>query len=440
MGKAIVREARSGDYDFVKGLMVDTLEPFYGGDHVAHASRIFQTHIEGGKDRIGFFSSLQKMFIAEVDGKACGLLHVVLKRQETCKISPLIVAKEWQGTFGVGKSLLDCAIQFAEQNSCRQIYCTVAEKNRSALKFFLRNNFVIAGRSDSHYKSDIIEIMMYHNLEEIVSEEEFDLDHISVLPLRERHKTQVRKMLLEELKKDFQSIDDPWVNSFFDGHSRRSSGNVQDKFKLIFTAVDRNERVLGVVGATPKKGQPIKLMPFVAVESPAFFAMLADVPSLLKAYGRKVYVHLIPDSEQTQYLQRSGWSLDGLMPDAYRVGRVTQQWSKQIDGTDFMRNLRLKQRYLDAMRRGEKTLEVRVGYESVKKIKIGDQINFLSRDESVVRNIKDIRIYQTFTDMFQFEEHSLIVPGVSKIEAENLLREIYPENKEALGIYVLEVS
>lgn len=64
-----IREAQSGDYEFIVHLMETYLAPYYGGDHRAHADRIFSTHISGGKDNIGHFSSEQKMFIISYDGK-----------------------------------------------------------------------------------------------------------------------------------------------------------------------------------------------------------------------------------------------------------------------------------------------------------------------------------------------------------------------------------
>ena len=69
----IIREAGENDFDFVVSLMCKSLSPYYGGDHKRHAERIFKTHISGGKDHIGFFSLLQKMFVAEKDGNTLGL-------------------------------------------------------------------------------------------------------------------------------------------------------------------------------------------------------------------------------------------------------------------------------------------------------------------------------------------------------------------------------
>ena len=434
-----IRAAENGDFEFVQSLMVKNLSPYYDGDHHAHATRIFQTHISGGTDKLGFFSVKQSMFIAAVGHERVGLLHLVIKRQNTCKISPLIVARDARGS-GVGRALLEKAESFARLNDCRQIYCTVSQKNTGALNLFLRNGFIPAGESVNHYKQGRKEVMLYKTLHENVGDDEFDFDHISVLPLEEGQKDQVRKLLLEELPVDFLGINDGWVDSLFAGYDRRRARDVDQKYKLIFTATDRNNRVLGVVGATPKKGEPIKLMPFVATDTPSFFALLSDVPALLADYGKKVYVHIVPDTDQTRFLQNSGWRLDGVMPDSYQVGCVTQQWSKNLEREQYMPQMRLKKRYLDLIKADSKTLEVRVGYKFVLALKVGEQIAFVSRGDRVIKEIVAIRKYSSFEDMFESEDHTKIVPGLSREEVEKLLREIYPPAKEALGVYVIELA
>lgn len=436
----VVEDARSDDFSFVEEMMEKALSPFYGGDHRAHARRIFTTHISGGVDRIGFFSLRQKMLIARVAGKRAGMIHLVLKRQSTCKISPLIVDEEFRGKYGIGSLLLKTAIEFARVNGCRQIYCTVSAENKIALDFFLKKRFSIAGKSKNQYTDGIDEFMLYLNIDEVIGEDEFDLDHISVLLMEEKHRDQVEKILLEYLPDDFQGIDETWIAALFAGHDRRGSRDIDQKYKVIFTATDRNDRVLGVAGATPKKGEPIKLMPLVAVETPAFFALLSDVPDLLREYGRKVYVHLVPDSEQTRFLQRAFWRLDGMLPDAYQVDRITQQWSRQIEQDEIMRTMRLKKKYLDLMRSGDKTLEVRVGYNNIKKVRVGDQVAFLSRDDRLIKEIVRVGRYKSFAEMLKIEDYRKILPDMNLLEVKSMLAEIYPKNKEQLGIIVFEVS
>jgi ribosomal protein S18 acetylase RimI-like enzyme len=138
----IIREAQTKDFEWVESLMQNALEAYYGGDHRAHAKRIFDAHLSGGIDHLGFFSFEQKMFIAEVKGVNAGTIHIVGKRQSTYKISPLIVISEFRGRIGIGSLMLDYAERYAQKNHARQLYCTVAEQNLLALQFFLRKGFI----------------------------------------------------------------------------------------------------------------------------------------------------------------------------------------------------------------------------------------------------------------------------------------------------------
>lgn len=434
-----IRPADLADFEFVVNLMDEALTPYYGGDHRGHAKRIFEAHVAGGADRLGFFSMEQAMFVGEYGSERVGLVHVVAKRQGTVKISPLIVSPDYQGRAGVGSALLLHAEEYARNRSARTIYCTVAEQNTLAFNFFLRNGYVRAGRSPSHYKDGITETMMYKSINDEVADV-FDRDHISVLPMENEQRSDVRKMLLDILPKDFMEIDESWVSNLFDGYDRRNSRDINLKYKLIFTALDRTNKVRGVAGATPKKGEPIKLMPLVASDDPAFFALLSDVPQRLADYGRKVYAHIVPTSRQTRFLQKAGWVLDGILPEAYQHGIVTQQWSIDTQAISKMKTIRLKQKYLNYIRSGKKTLEVRVAYSHIRDLRKNENIEFLSRDDTLVARINDIRSYPSFDAMLATEDHRRIVPDLEKPAVLDLLRTIYPTAKERLGVVVLEVD
>lgn len=438
--KVDIRQATENDLDFVMNLMDDALTPYYGGDHRAHARRIFSTHIKGGKDQIGHFSFEQKMFIVTLDNKQAGMIHLVGKRQGTYKISPLIISPLYQGKLGLGTILLKYLEDYAQAQGARQIYCTVAEQNNNALQFFVKKGFIVAGRSDSHYKSDITEIMLYKLLLPPGFDEKFDRPHISVLPFEPSHEKQVRKLLLKELLKTFRGINDDWITSLIEGYRRRNSKDINKKFKLIYVAIDRNDEILGVAGATPKKGEPIKIMPLVAKNLQAFIALITDIPFLIKEYGNKIYVHISPSPEETIALQQRGWSLDAALPAAYHEEITTQQWSLNIKGEDFMRLMRLKKSLLDSVKEGKKRLEVRVGYSNIKTIQPGERIRFASRAQELIIRVVEIRRYKTFDEMAEFEDTSLIAPGKSKEDVLKLLREIYPKEKEKLGIIVFEIA
>ncbi|NOT49320.1 MAG: GNAT family N-acetyltransferase [Acidobacteria bacterium] len=439
-GNIAIRPAVEEDFDFVVELMDSALSPYYGGDHRAHAERIFKTHISGGVDQLGFFSREQKMFVATVNNQPAGMIHVVGKRQCTYKISPLIVAETYRNTRGLGTLLLDHAEKYARDAKARQIYCTVAENNSSALGFFRAKGYIPAGKSASHYKTNITEVMLYKHFVDSDFESRFDRVNISVVPLGPSHEKQVRDLLLENLPPFFDGIDDDWVNSLFGGYERRDSQDINLKYKLIYVAVNRDNTVLGVAGATPKKGEPIKVMPFLATTLPAFVALLSDIPFLLKDFGRKLYIHIAPTSSETLALQQRGWNLDAVLPEAYHLGIVTEQWSSDLDNPNFMRQMRIKKTFLDLIRKGEKTLEVRVGYNNIRSITDGELIRLTTFHENQVIKVNQVRKYDSFAAMMEEEDFDRIAPGRSEEDVFSLLKDIYPPEKESLGVIVLDIS
>ena len=229
-----IRKAKTGDVDFVSRLMTETLGPFYDGDHRAHARRIFTAHINGNVDSVGQFSLGQYTFIAEVNHHPAGMIHLVVKKQGTVKISPLIVAPEYRGQFGIGSKLLRHAEDFAHKHQARQLYCTVAAQNQDTLKFLLCKGFHLAGKAQDHYKPDIDECMLYKPLGQGLTP---DLSDISIAPFDEKkHTAATRRLILSQVGSDFNGVDDTWVDALLASYQRRDSQDVNAKYKLIFIA------------------------------------------------------------------------------------------------------------------------------------------------------------------------------------------------------------
>lgn len=106
-----------------------------------------------------------------------------------------------------------------------------------------------------------------------------------------------------------------------------------------------------------------------------------------------------------------------------------------------MRKMRIKRPYYDAIMSGKKTLEVRVGYNSIKRLKAGELLQFETGHTSGVVRIKSIRIYDNFADMLATESWQQIVPQAeNEKEALHLLHKIYPPHKERLGVHVIEIE
>ncbi len=429
-----IRKVKLGDLPVIAEMMHNALEPFYGGDHRAHAKRIVETATRGNEDTKGHFSAAQLFYVAEENGQIVGILNFVVKYQGTLKISPLIVREEMRGK-GVSRLLLEKMETYAKKYRVRQIYCTVSAKNKLALGYFLANGFVRAGTALGHYRVDTDEVMLYKIMEhgEVPSEEHI----VSVLPLTEEDKSQVRQLIISRLSPYFEGVNDKWVDSLFAGYERKDTRDPNEKYKLIWVAKAGNT-VLGVAAATPKKGEPIKLMPLVAETIQAFSALIAELPHFLQEYGHKLYTHVVPSSIETEALQHHGWRIEAMMPEAYKQNVVTEQWGLVL-GEKIMKTMRVKQQYFNAIMAGTKPLEVRVGYDSIKKIQKGDHIRLECGRLSGTVQIADVRVYKTFSEMLKHEKAGHIVPE-NPSGALRILQGIYPREKENLGVYVFEVK
>lgn len=101
-------------------------------------------------------------------------------------------------------------------------------------------------------------------------------------------------------------------------------------------------------------------------------------------------------------------------------------------------SLRIKKVYYNQINNGAKKLEIRVGYSQIRKIKAGDTItfsNYSSQKFDVVR----VTRYDNFAEMLDSENPQEVIPNVSKYKALSMLQKIYSEDKERLGVYVIEL-
>ncbi len=106
------------------------------------------------------------------------------------------------------------------------------------------------------------------------------------------------------------------------------------------------------------------------------------------------------------------------------------------------RDMNLKKPYFRLIADGTKTVEVRVAYESMKKIRPGMEIAFHSGDEECLTRVKDVRTYGSFDDLLDHEDPRAIGGelGESRTELLQAIQSIYPPEKEALGVLAIEVE
>jgi len=112
--------------------------------------------------------------------------------------------------------------------------------------------------------------------------------------------------------------------------------------------------------------------------------------------------------------------------------------------SDTARNhqLNLRKPYLQLIADGLKTIEVRVGYPKMRRIQAGHELTFFSGDETVITHVKRVTEYTSFEDMLDHEDPVAIGGelGESKEELLAAIRDIYPPDKEQLGVLAIEIE
>ena len=104
------------------------------------------------------------------------------------------------------------------------------------------------------------------------------------------------------------------------------------------------------------------------------------------------------------------------------------------------KEVRFKRKYFEMVKSGSKTLECRINYPSLAKIKVGQVVIFFWESQSLKVEIIGIRQYKTFKEMLNNEVVAHLVPGMSYNSALKEYESIYPEWKIAKfgGLIVLE--
>ena len=88
--------------------------------------------------------------------------------------------------------------------------------------------------------------------------------------------------------------------------------------------------------------------------------------------------------------------------------------------------LKIKEKYLRYIEKGDKKYEIRVGYPQIKLISIGDVIDFRGSKFKVT----DILIFRNFNELFKNIDSNLIIPDMDMNSAIKVLRKIYPNDDE----------
>ncbi len=101
------------------------------------------------------------------------------------------------------------------------------------------------------------------------------------------------------------------------------------------------------------------------------------------------------------------------------------------------KTLWVRPEYLAWILAGLKTVEVRVGYPNIARLQAGDRL--LLNDAYPYRVVRAGR-YPDIAALLAAEDPAAIVPDLSAGQLLAALRELYPPEKEALGVFALQLE
>jgi ASC-1-like (ASCH) protein len=101
------------------------------------------------------------------------------------------------------------------------------------------------------------------------------------------------------------------------------------------------------------------------------------------------------------------------------------------------KTLWIKDEYLRLILEGRKSIEVRVGYDNITRLQVGDRLLLNDQHPFVIRRIGH---YASFEELLAHEDATAIAPDVPPGQLLEKLRAIYPPEKEALGVVALEIK
>jgi putative hydrolase of the HAD superfamily len=102
-----------------------------------------------------------------------------------------------------------------------------------------------------------------------------------------------------------------------------------------------------------------------------------------------------------------------------------------------LKTLWVREPYLSQILAGDKTVEVRVGYQNIRRLAPGDRLRLNDRH---LADLRRVSVYAGFEELLAHEDPAAVAPGLPAAQLLPALRELYPAEKEALGAVALELS
>jgi ASC-1-like (ASCH) protein len=101
------------------------------------------------------------------------------------------------------------------------------------------------------------------------------------------------------------------------------------------------------------------------------------------------------------------------------------------------KTLWIRDEYLAQILDGRKTVEVRVAYSNIARLRSGDRLLLNDRHPYLIRHMHR---YGSFEELLRHQDPAAIAPDLPPKELLAALRSLYPPAKEALGVVAIELE
>ncbi|HXL94350.1 MAG TPA: ASCH domain-containing protein [Streptosporangiaceae bacterium] len=101
------------------------------------------------------------------------------------------------------------------------------------------------------------------------------------------------------------------------------------------------------------------------------------------------------------------------------------------------REMNLYRRYFDMVADGTKTIEVRVQYPNLRRLKAGDYIWFVCGRDDALTRVRRVACCSSFDEMLDTEEPEKVNPASPRDQQLANICRIYGPEKEALGVLAI---
>jgi ASC-1-like (ASCH) protein len=147
------------------------------------------------------------------------------------------------------------------------------------------------------------------------------------------------------------------------------------------------------------------------------------------------------------YLDTLVWMVETLISDpkhfyrSYTHSEINRIMREKPDGSKKLgRSMFIYRKYFDMIASGEKTIEVRVGYSSMKRIKPGQLIRFECQEDDCLTRVVRVADYSSFEELFDNEDPVKINPHLGRADQLKEIRKIFTAEKESLGVIAIEIA